>query len=70
LDDLFPATQQFQRDLCDTEVSAIEEGEGISVLREVAAAQDKMLEQAITKITENARRSHHIVFSGSGNTSL
>jgi hypothetical protein len=70
LDDLFPATQQSQRDLCDIEVSTIGEGEGMSALREIAANQDKLLEQAITKATENAERSHHIVFSGSGNTGL
>jgi Skp family chaperone for outer membrane proteins len=70
LDDLFPATQQSQRDLCDIEVSTIGEGEGMSALREIAADQDKLLEQAITKATENAERSHHIVFSGSGNTGL
>jgi hypothetical protein len=70
LDDLFPAAQQPQRDLCDIEVSTIGEGEGISILREIAAAQDKLLEQAITKATENGGKSHHIVFSGSGNTGL
>jgi Skp family chaperone for outer membrane proteins len=70
LDDLFPATQQSQRDLCDIEVSTIGEGEGMSALREIAADQDKLLEQAITKATENTGRSHHIVFSGSGNTGL
>ncbi|KAF2786684.1 small s protein [Melanomma pulvis-pyrius CBS 109.77] len=68
--ELFPATQQAQRELCDTEVSAIGENEGISVLREIAAAQDRFLEQAITKTTESAGRSHHIVFSGTGNTGL
>jgi hypothetical protein len=70
LDDLFPVTQQSQRDLCDIEVSIIGEGEGMSVLREIAADQDKLLEQAITKATENTGRSHHIVFSGGGNTGL
>jgi Skp family chaperone for outer membrane proteins len=70
LDDLFPTTQQSQRDLCDIEVSTIGEGEGMSALREIAADQDKLLEQAITKATENTERSHHIVFSGSGNIGL
>jgi len=68
--ELFPATQQTQRELCDREVSAIGEGEGISVLKEIAAAQDRLLEQAIKKATVGADRSHHIVFSGSGNTGL
>jgi WD40 repeat protein len=53
LDDLFPATQQSRRDLCDIEVSTIGEGEGMSVLREIAADQDKLLEQVITKAMEN-----------------
>jgi hypothetical protein len=70
LDDLFPATQQSRRDLCDIEVTTIREGEGMSALREIAADQDKLLEQAITKVTEIAGRSHHIVFSGSGNAGL
>ncbi|CAI9636432.1 unnamed protein product [Alternaria burnsii] len=70
LDNLFPATQQSQRDLCDIEVSAIGEGQDTSALREIAAAQDKLLEQAITKAAESAGKSHHIVFSGSGNTGL
>jgi hypothetical protein len=70
LDNLFPATQQSRRDLCDIEVSTIGEGQGISVLREIAADQDKLLEQAITKATESAGKSYHTVFSGSGNTGL
>jgi hypothetical protein len=68
--ELFPATQQSQRDLCDIEVSTIGEGEGISVLEEIAAAQDKLFEQAIRKATNSAGKSHHIVFSGNGNTGL
>jgi hypothetical protein len=67
---LFPATQQTQRDLCNTKVSAIGETEVISVLKEIAAAQDKFLEQAITKTKDGAEKSDHIVFSGSGNTGL
>jgi hypothetical protein len=68
--ELFPATQQSQRELCDREVSAIGEGEGMSVLKEIAAAQDRLLKQAITKAAVGADRSHHIVFSGNGNTGL
>lgn len=70
LETLLPTTQQTQRELCDTEVSAIGEGEGISLLREIAAAQDKLLEQAIKKAVKETRESHHIVFSGSGNSGL
>jgi hypothetical protein len=68
--ELFPATQQVQRELCDKEISAIGESEALSVLKEIAAAQDKFLEQAITKTTHGADKSYHIVFSGSGNTGL
>jgi hypothetical protein len=70
LETTFPATEQTQRELCDMEVSAIGEGQSISVLREIAAAQDKLLEQAITKAVKNAGESYHIVFSGSGNTGV
>lgn len=58
LDNLFPAAQQSQRELCDIEVSTIREGQDISVLKEIAAAQDKLLEQAITKATESAGKWH------------
>ncbi|CAN9251570.1 unnamed protein product [Alternaria alternata] len=54
LDNLFPDTHQSQRELCDIEVCAIGEGQDISVVREIAAAQDKLLEQAITKAAESA----------------
>ena len=70
LETLFPATQQTQRELCDIEVSTIRENQDISPLREIAAAQDKLLEQAIDKAVKNAGQSYHIVFSGSGNTGL
>lgn len=74
LNNLFPATQQAQRNLCDDEVSDIGQGEGetISVLREIAAAQDKLLEEAIAKAVpvERAGTSYHNVWSGSGNTGL
>ncbi|KAH7069947.1 prion-inhibition and propagation-domain-containing protein [Paraphoma chrysanthemicola] len=70
LDHLFPAAQQTQRDLCDAEVSTLGQGEGITVLREIAADQDKLLEEAIAKAAESTGQSHHIVFSGSGNTGL
>ena len=68
--ELFPAVQQHQRELCDTEVSAIGDGEGLSILKEIAAAQDHSLEQAINKATAGATKSHHVVFSGSHNTGV
>jgi hypothetical protein len=70
--ELFPAAQPSQRALCDIEVSTIghSDREGIALLREIAAAQDRLLEQAITKTTDAGNGFHHIVFSGSGNTGL
>lgn len=62
--ELFPAAQQYQRELCDMEVLAIGEGKDISILREIVAVQDKLLEQAIKKTMGDAGKSHHIVFSG------
>jgi hypothetical protein len=68
--DLFPASQQPQRELCDVEVSAVGGMEGISMLKEIAAAQDKLLEEAFAKATTGAETSHHIVFSGSHNAGV
>ncbi|KAH7355917.1 small s protein [Pyrenochaeta sp. MPI-SDFR-AT-0127] len=68
--ELFKATQQTQRDLCDVEVKTMGNGEAISMLKEIAAAQDKFLEQAITKSAAPAQESYHIVFSGSNNSGL
>ncbi|KAF2001328.1 hypothetical protein P154DRAFT_553643 [Amniculicola lignicola CBS 123094] len=68
--ELFPATQQAQRELCDSDVSTISESEGIFVLREIAARKDRLLEQAIVKMKDGADRSRHIVFSGSSRIGL
>lgn len=68
--ELFPASQQSQRDLCDLEVSNIGETKATSALREIAADQDKLLEEAFTRATNAAETSHHIVFSGNNNTGL
>ncbi|USP79636.1 hypothetical protein yc1106_06910 [Curvularia clavata] len=67
LENLFPAAQPSRRQLCDAEVSILEEGlegEAMSVLKDITAAQDKLLEQAIT---ESGAKSYHIAFSGNGN---
>lgn len=66
--ELFPAAQQPQRELCDMEVRAIGEGKDTSVLREIVAVQDKLLEQAIKKSTDGAEKSHNIVISGDNNS--
>lgn len=68
--ELFPGAQQSQRELCDMEASAIGKGEGITMLKEIAAAQDKMLEQAFTKAGDCSDRSYRISFTGSGNSGL
>lgn len=59
---LFPATTPIQRRLCDIEVSEIGD-EGLSILKDIAAAQDKMLEQAMPKESE-VTFTHHTVLSG------
>jgi len=67
LEELFPASEQIQRDLCDLEVSAIGQTEALPALRGIAADQDKLLEESLIKATNNAEMSHTIVFSGSNN---
>lgn len=44
---LFPAVQQEQRELCALEVAEIGADESLSVLRDIAASQDKDLQTAI-----------------------
>jgi hypothetical protein len=67
---LFPNSQQYQRQLCDAEVSAVGGNEAISMLREIAADQDKLLNEALAKAKPETDKSHHIVFSGSHNNGL
>lgn len=69
--EIFPAAQQIQRDLCDEEVSVIKAGtdsEGVSLLKTIAEAQDKLLEQAMEKAEDKDNGSHHITFSGDNNS--
>ena len=66
--ELFPASRTLQQQLYETEVSAISTNEGISVLREIAAEQDKALEEALAKVANNTRGSQNVEFSGSNNT--
>jgi hypothetical protein len=49
--ELFPAVHQIQRELCEKEVSIINEdrGEGLSMLKEIAELQDKLLGETIAK---------------------
>ncbi|MCJ1276569.1 hypothetical protein MMC21_004375 [Puttea exsequens] len=66
--ELFPATQTVQQTLCDHEVSTIGANEATPALREIAAKQDKFLEDAILKAAKRMTGNHNIVFSGSHNT--
>jgi tRNA G10 N-methylase Trm11 len=66
--ELFPSSQALQQQLCETEVSAIGTNEGISMLQEIAAEQDKALEEVLAKVANNARGPHSVVFSGNNNT--
>ena len=66
--ELFPACREVQKRLCDSEVSTIGKNEGVPVLREIAAEQDKFLEDAFSKVTNHKGESNNIVFSGSNNT--
>ena len=66
--ELFLASRTLQQQLYETEVSAISTNEGISVLPEIAAEQDKALEEALAKVANNTRGSKNVEFSGSNNT--
>ena len=66
--ELFPAIQEVQQTLCDHEVSTIGANEAIPALKEIAAEQDKLLEDAMLKAANNTSGIHNIVFSGSNNT--
>jgi Prion-inhibition and propagation/SesB domain on fungal death-pathway protein len=65
--ELFPASKALQQKLCETEACTLGANESLSVLREIAAEQDKFLEAALAKVAGNGRGSHSIVFSGDGN---
>lgn len=56
--DLFPATQDNQRALCTTEVSAINKSEDLALLNNVAREDDQMFSTEITKELE--KRGHNI----------
>ena len=47
--DTFPVVQQMQKKLCEAEVSDIGSTEGLAVLKDIAASQDKDLEATIAK---------------------
>lgn len=63
--ELFPASEAHQQQLCKSEVSILGASEGVSVLREIAVEQDKLLEAAFATATGSLPGSHSTVFSGS-----
>lgn len=56
--DLFPATQDNQRALCATEVSAISQSQDLALLNDVAHEDDQMFSAEITKELE--KRGHNV----------
>jgi hypothetical protein len=65
---LAPDSQQYQRQLADAEVAAVADNEAVSMLKEIAADQDKLLNEALSKAKVGSDKSHHITFSGSHNS--
>ncbi|KAB8227377.1 prion-inhibition and propagation-domain-containing protein [Aspergillus alliaceus] len=64
--DLFPGIQEEQRKLCEEEVSGLNTNEGaLSLLKEVAAGQDKLLSDTVVKVIESTTTyTNSVVFSG------
>lgn len=64
--ELFPGIQEEQRKLCEEEVSGLNANEGaLSLLKEVAAGQDKLLSDAVVKcIQSTTTYTNSVVFSG------
>ena len=65
--ELFVATQEVQQRYCDTEVSTLGANNDIPVLKEIAAQQDKFLEDADLKVANHKAGSVRIVFTSSDN---
>ncbi|KAB8070015.1 prion-inhibition and propagation-domain-containing protein [Aspergillus leporis] len=68
--DLFPGIQEEQRKLCEEEVSGLNMNEGaLSLLKEVAAGQDKLLSDTVVKVIESTTTyTNSVVFSGANNS--
>ncbi|QKX53640.1 uncharacterized protein TRUGW13939_00719 [Talaromyces rugulosus] len=64
--DLFPGIQEEQRKLCEEEVSGLNTNEGaLSLLKEVAAGQDKLLSDTVVKVIQSTTTyTNSVVFSG------
>ncbi|KAH6609878.1 hypothetical protein Trco_003224 [Trichoderma cornu-damae] len=65
--DLFPGLHEDQRKLCEEEVSEMKASKGVlSLLKEVAVDQDKMLSDTIAKATQSTTTyNNNVIFSGS-----
>ncbi|KAJ5933227.1 heterokaryon incompatibility protein s [Penicillium verrucosum] len=63
---LFPGIQEEQRRLCEEEVSGFNTNEGaLSLLKEVAAGQDKLLTDMVVKVIQSTTTyTNSVVFSG------
>jgi hypothetical protein len=64
--DLFPGIQEEQRKLCEEEVSGLKGNESaLSLLKEVAAGQDKLLSDTVVKVIQSTTTyTNSVVFSG------
>ncbi|KAL4951566.1 prion-inhibition and propagation-domain-containing protein [Aspergillus filifer] len=64
--DLFPGIQEEQRKLCEEEVSGLKSNESaLSLLKEVAAGQDKLLSDTVVKVIQSTTTyTNSVVFSG------
>ncbi|GAQ09896.1 heterokaryon incompatibility protein s [Aspergillus lentulus] len=64
--DLFPGIQEEQRKLCEEEVAGLNANEGaLSLLKEVAAGQDKLLSDTVVKVIQSTTTyTNSVVFSG------
>lgn len=51
--DLFPAAQASQQNLCDLEIADLGTNEALLILKDVLSGQDRYLEAAICKATED-----------------
>ena len=67
--DLFPAAQNDQKRLCDTEVSAIKENQDLVLLKDAISNDDRMLEEAVNKAMES-RGSTFTNWNADGNSKM
>ncbi|KAI9674384.1 MAG: hypothetical protein M1822_009062 [Bathelium mastoideum] len=66
--ELFPSAKEKQYSLCADEVSAVKNNKELSVLKEIATEQDRVLADTLAAASGDAAKSHNIVFSGSNNS--